>query len=140
MSEQIYATAKRDWAKSWLNRKLSGSVRGKALPLDGASFNSINPATGDVLTTLVETSPQHVDVAVRAAQETGDLAVARDAAREHREIGLDHLTIGRVDARLLEHLRHERGDQMRLGRVPAREAERVEAGIERGRPRDADRR
>lgn len=70
MSDQIYATAKRDWAKSWLNRKLTGSVRGKALPQDGISFTSINPATGEVLATLVETSPAHVDTAVRAAQES----------------------------------------------------------------------
>lgn len=84
MSENIYSTAVRPWAKSWLDKKHSGSIAGKALPVDGKGFSSINPATGETLTTLIETSPEQVDHAVMTAKnsfENGPWKTMTRAAR-----------------------------------------------------------
>lgn len=66
----VYTTEKRTWAKSWLNRSLTGVVQGRALPSDGAVFTTDNPANGELLAKLVETSPQQVNQAVQAAKHS----------------------------------------------------------------------
>lgn len=66
----IYTTEKRDWAKAWLNRRLTAVVGGKALPADGVSTRILNPANGQMLVELVETSAAQVDQAVRAARQS----------------------------------------------------------------------
>ncbi len=60
-------SARKDWAKKWMSRKLTGFAGDKFLSTDGTTFTPLNPATGEPLAVHVETSAANVDLAVRAA-------------------------------------------------------------------------
>ena len=63
------STHRKDWAKKWLDRKLTGFAGGKFLPPDGENYTPLNPADGTPLAIHVETTAAQVDIAVLAAHK-----------------------------------------------------------------------
>ncbi len=84
--------------KDWLAVKKQSWINGAALPTAGASFTSLNPATGDRLSEIVAADKNTVDLAVLTARATFESGVWRDQSYEQRAKGLR-----RLSALVLEH-------------------------------------
>jgi aldehyde dehydrogenase (NAD+) len=77
-------TARKDWAKKWMARKMNGFAGGKFLPADGTPFTPVNPANGEPLAVHIETSAAQVDLAVKSAHSAFQGSAWRGMSRAKR--------------------------------------------------------
>jgi len=59
----------RDWAKKWLEKKITGFAGNEPLVPSGTSYTPLNPADGSPLAAHFESTPTQVDQTVLAAQK-----------------------------------------------------------------------
>lgn len=74
----------REWAKKWLERKITGFVNNEALTASGPEFTPLNPADSSPIAAHFESTAAQVDQAVQAAQKAFVTPAWRGLSRAQR--------------------------------------------------------